>query len=72
MKGFSPRNLQYMRTFAGAYPDETIAQQVAAQLPWGHIMRLLDTVPGPEARAWYAQPDHGDVAGRVPGKPADD
>jgi hypothetical protein len=34
VKGFSPRKLQYMRTFAGAYPDETIAQQPAAQLPW--------------------------------------
>jgi predicted nuclease of restriction endonuclease-like (RecB) superfamily len=61
MKGFSPRNLQYMRTFAGAYPDETIAQQVAAQLPWGHLMRFLDTVPDPTARAWYAQKaiEHG-------------
>jgi predicted nuclease of restriction endonuclease-like (RecB) superfamily len=61
MKGFSPRNLQYMRTFAGAYPDETIAQQVAAQLPWGHLMRLLDTVPDPLARAWYASKavEHG-------------
>ncbi len=61
MKGFSPRNLQYMRTFAGAYPEETIAQQVAAQLPWGHIMRLLDTVPDPAARAWYARQaiEHG-------------
>jgi len=55
MRGFSPRNLQYMRTFIGAYPDALIAQQVAAQLPWGHIMRLLDTVPDPDARAWYAQ-----------------
>jgi predicted nuclease of restriction endonuclease-like (RecB) superfamily len=55
MKGFSPRNLQYMRTFVDAYPDEQIAQQVAAQLPWGHLMRLLDTVPDPQARTWYAQ-----------------
>jgi predicted nuclease of restriction endonuclease-like (RecB) superfamily len=55
MKGFSPRNLQYMRTFVSAYPEEHIAQQVAAQLPWGHLMRLLDTVPEPQARAWYAQ-----------------
>jgi len=61
MKGFSPRNLQYMRTFAGAYPDELIAQQVAAQLPWGHLMRLLDTVSDPDARAWYARKavEHG-------------
>jgi len=55
MKGFSARNLQYTRTFASAYPDEAIAQQVAARLPWGHVMRLLDTVSDPEARAWYAR-----------------
>lgn len=61
MRGFSPRNLQYMRTFANTYPDEPIAQQLAAQLPWGRIMRLLDTVPDPDARAWYAQKavEHG-------------
>ena len=40
LKGFSPRNLQYMRTFAGAYPDEAISQQVAAQLPWGRHVRF--------------------------------
>src|SRR5690242_6527277 len=38
LKGFSPRNLQYMRAFAGVYPDEAIAQQLAAQLPWAHLM----------------------------------
>ncbi|HKJ61030.1 MAG TPA: PDDEXK nuclease domain-containing protein, partial [Hyphomicrobiales bacterium] len=28
-------------------------QQVAAQLPWGHAMTLLDTVKKPEEREWY-------------------
>jgi predicted nuclease of restriction endonuclease-like (RecB) superfamily len=36
MKGFSSRNLKYMRTFAEAYPNEQIVQQVVAQIPWGH------------------------------------
>lgn len=36
MKGFSPRNLKYMRAFAHAWPAESIVQQVAAQLPWFH------------------------------------
>ena len=54
MKGFSPRNLQYMRTFAGAYPEQTIAQQLLRDLPWGHITHLLDRVDDPEARTWYA------------------
>jgi len=55
MKGFSPRTLQYMRTFAGAYPDLVIAQQVLHDLPWGHVMRLLDTVPDSVERDWYAR-----------------
>src|SRR3989454_830221 len=42
MKGFSPRNLKYMRAFAAAWPDRTIVQQVAAQIPWFHNCLLLD------------------------------
>jgi predicted nuclease of restriction endonuclease-like (RecB) superfamily len=34
MKGFSPRNLKYMRAFAEAWPDEPIVQQLVAQIPW--------------------------------------
>ncbi|GGL23834.1 hypothetical protein GCM10009091_01860 [Pseudomonas brenneri] len=29
-------------------------QQAAAQLPWGHNLVLLDKLPGPETRRWYA------------------
>jgi len=53
MRGFSHRNLVYMRTSAAAYP-QMITQQPAAQLPWGHLMVLLDTVPDQQARDWYA------------------
>jgi uncharacterized protein DUF1016 len=35
MKGVSARNLNYMRAFAKAWPQEEFVQQVAAQLPWG-------------------------------------
>jgi predicted nuclease of restriction endonuclease-like (RecB) superfamily len=61
MAGFSPRNLRYMRDFAEAYPDEQILQQVVAKLPWGHNVRLLDKVPNPETRLWYAHAaiEHG-------------
>ena len=55
MKGFSSRNLNYMRAFAQAYPDEQIVQQVAAQIPWFHNCVLLDKVKEPEQRLWYAQ-----------------
>lgn len=40
MGGLSPRNLLYMRAFAEAYPERTIVQQVAAQLPWAHNIVL--------------------------------
>jgi len=32
-KGFSARNLKYMRKFAESYPDREIVQQAAAQIP---------------------------------------
>jgi len=54
MKGFSPRNLKYMRAFAEAWPDESFVQEVLAQLPWYHQLALLDKLPGPETRRWYA------------------
>jgi len=55
MKGFSPSNLQYMRAFAAAWPEETsISQQAAGRLPWGHIMLILDRFSTEEDRDWYA------------------
>jgi predicted nuclease of restriction endonuclease-like (RecB) superfamily len=55
MKGFSPRNLKYMRAFAEAFPDEQIVLQVVAQIPWGHSQILLNKLDDPEQRLWYAQ-----------------
>ena len=54
MKGFSPRNLKYMRAFAEAWPDTEFVQAVLAQLPWYHQLALLDKLSSPEARRWYA------------------
>ncbi len=54
MKGFSPRNLKYMRAFAEAWPDEEFVQQPVAQIPWSHNVVLLDRLPGPQTRKWYA------------------
>lgn len=53
MKGFSPRNLKYMRAFAEAWPDAAIVQQAAAQLPWFHLCILLDKVKVATEREWY-------------------
>ena len=55
MKGFSPRNLKYMRAFAEAYPEAAFVQQVVAQIPWGHNVRILDYVKNPAARKWYVR-----------------
>lgn len=54
MKGFSPRNLKYMRAFAEAWPDEEFVQAVLAQLPWYHQLALLDKLTRPNDRRWYA------------------
>lgn len=52
-KGYSPRNLKYMRKFAEEWPWEAIVQRVA-QLPWGHHVVLLDKLSTVEDRSWYA------------------
>jgi predicted nuclease of restriction endonuclease-like (RecB) superfamily len=53
MKGFSARNIKYMRYFAEHCPDGQFGQQPAAQLPWFHIVTLLTKAQPPE-REWYA------------------
>ena len=61
MTGFSARNLKYMRAFAEAWPDFPIVQQLVAQLPWGHCVRLLDAGISANEREWYARQtvEHG-------------
>ncbi len=53
MKGFSPRNLKYMRAVAEAWPEPEFVQQVAAQLPWFHLCTLIDKLATREERDWY-------------------
>ena len=55
MKGFSSRNINYMRAFADTYSDEQIVQQLVAQIPWGHNVRILDSVKNQDERIWYIQ-----------------
>jgi predicted nuclease of restriction endonuclease-like (RecB) superfamily len=54
MKGFSPRNLKYMRAFAEAWPHGQFVQQPVAQLPWGHNLVLLERLRTQPERQWYA------------------
>jgi predicted nuclease of restriction endonuclease-like (RecB) superfamily len=51
MKGFSPRNLKYMRAFAAAWPD----QSIVAQIPWRQNIALLERVEDHAIRLWYAE-----------------
>jgi len=53
MKGLSPRNLKYMRALAEAYPEKQIVQQLVAQIPWGHNLRILDCIKNRAERLWY-------------------
>ncbi|SMF47488.1 putative nuclease of restriction endonuclease-like (RecB) superfamily [Cellulosimicrobium cellulans J34] len=54
-RGWSRRNLLYMRAVAQAWPDEdTFVQQAVAQLPWGHVTVLLTRLDDPAHRDWYA------------------
>jgi predicted nuclease of restriction endonuclease-like (RecB) superfamily len=54
MKGFSPRNLKYMRAFATTWPDRSLVQASLAQVTWYHNLTLLEKLTNAEERLWYA------------------
>jgi predicted nuclease of restriction endonuclease-like (RecB) superfamily len=54
-KGFSYRNLQYMKRFAVEVSREAIVQVPLAQLSWYHHLTLIEKVSDPLLRLWYAQ-----------------
>ena len=53
VEGYSARSLKYMRALAAAWPEESIVQQLIAQLPWGHNLRVLDRIKDRPTREWY-------------------
>lgn len=55
MKGWSRRNLLFMREFAVAYEDSEIVKQVVSQLPWGSNILLMQRVKEHDTRLWYAR-----------------
>ena len=55
MRGFSPRNLKYMRAFAAAWPEREFVQRTVAQIPWRSNLALLHKLDLPETRIWYAR-----------------
>jgi predicted nuclease of restriction endonuclease-like (RecB) superfamily len=54
VRGLSVRNLHYMTSLAARWPTG-IVQQAAAQLPWGHIMVILDSCPDGATSEFYAR-----------------
>ena len=54
VKGFSVRNLQYMRKFAEFVDEEVKVQTVSALLSWSHNSYLLDKASSLEEYLWYA------------------
>jgi len=61
MKGFSRRNLLYMRSFAEQWPDAEFVQQAVAQIPWGHnILIITKCGTSAESRFYIEQTvEHG-------------
>ncbi len=55
MKGFSVRNINYMRKFAVEYPDLEFLQQLLQKLPWFHLTVLLDRVSNKQHRLFYVE-----------------
>jgi predicted nuclease of restriction endonuclease-like (RecB) superfamily len=54
-RGFSPANLARMRSFALAWPDEADLAHGVRDLPWGHIVELVQKLDDRNTRDWYAQ-----------------
>lgn len=54
-KGYSVRNLKYMKTFYLEYKDDVIGQQLVAQLPWGHNLLLIQKIKNKDIRMIYAE-----------------
>jgi predicted nuclease of restriction endonuclease-like (RecB) superfamily len=54
-RGFSRRNLFYMRRFAALWPEPEKVQTLSAQIGWSHHQVLMDACgDDPDLYAWYA------------------
>jgi predicted nuclease of restriction endonuclease-like (RecB) superfamily len=53
LKGYSVRNLKYMKRFATEYADLKFVQWVVAQISWRNNITLMEKVKDIETRKWY-------------------
>lgn len=54
-KGFSARNLKYMRKFEEEYSDIKFVQEVLAQITWYHNITLIEKIKNIDKRVWYIE-----------------
>jgi len=57
-QGFSARNLWYMRNIYNEFKELPILQQVAAEIPWGQLMLIIDKIKGAAAIQYYMEMTH--------------
>ena len=55
MGGLTPRNLLFMRSFAESFASREIVKQLVSQIPWGHILRVIQKLKDSSVRLWYIQ-----------------
>ena len=55
LKGFSERNLNYMKAFYEEYKDDNKFLHLGAKLPWKHNVELMQRVKNKEVRKWYME-----------------
>ena len=53
LKGFSVRNLKYMKSFYKEYKEDEEFVHLSAQLPWKHNVSLIEKVKDKKVRKWY-------------------
>lgn len=57
-QGFSARNLWYMRNIYLVFKGLPNLQQVAAEIPWGQLMLIIDKIEGVAAMQYYMEMAH--------------
>lgn len=55
MKGFSLRNLKYIRQWVQFWEVSTIGQQAVAQIPWGHNLLIMTKLKNEQEAMFYVQ-----------------
>jgi predicted nuclease of restriction endonuclease-like (RecB) superfamily len=55
MRGFSLRNLKYIRQWVQFWEVSTIGQQAVAQIPWGHNLLIMTKLKNEQEAMFYVQ-----------------